>query len=346
MKRVLILIFLLWCIILPVSALEIQAPAVPESGKLWMPETVDSFEGGLAELLDRALTYLVPELKNVACISAKIFSIVLLTSILQGMTGSVKSVCGIVEAVGISAVMVGHTGTLLTLGMDTVREITDYGKLLLPVMTAALAAQGGITASASLYMGTAVFNAVLSNVITSVMMPGIRLYLVISIVSSVTGEEFLKRMADFLKSSSSWIMKTMMMVFTTYLGITGVVSGTTDAAALKAAKVTISTVVPVVGSVLSDASEAVLVGAGIIKNAAGIYGILAVLAIFAGPFVRLMAHWVVLKLTGAVCAIFGSKSATSLVDAFSTSMGFLLAVTGGCCLMVLVSTVCFMRGVQ
>ena len=346
MRRITVLIFLIWSIVLPAAALEIQAPAVPESGKLWMPEAENSFGEGLMELLSKALSHLMPELKKAASISAKILSIVLLISILQSMTGSVKSVCAIVETVGISAVMVGHTGTLLTLGMDTVLEITDYGKLLLPVMAASLAAQGGITASTALYTGTAVFNAVLSSAITSVMMPGIRLYLVVSMVSSVSGEEFLKRIADFLKSSCAWIMKTMMMVFTTYLGITGVVSGTTDAAALKAAKVTISTVVPVVGSVLSDASEAVLVGAGIIKNAAGIYGILAVLAVFADPFLRLLAHWVVLKLTGAICAIFGSKSATSLIDAFSTSMGFLLAVTGGCCLMVLVSTVCFMRSVQ
>ena len=345
MKRILVLVCLLWCIILPAAALEIQAPEVPESGRLWMPEG-NSLGDGLAQMLEKVFSYLVPELKNAAGFSAKILSIVLLISVLQSVSEPVRSVCGIAQTVGISAVMIGHTGTLLTLGMDTVREITDYGKLLLPVMTAAVAAQGGVTASAALYTGTAVFNAVLSSLITFAIMPGIRLYLVVSMVGSVTGEVFLKRIADFLKSTSAWVMKTLMMVFTSYLGITGVISGTTDAAALKAAKVTISTIVPVVGSILSDASEAVLVGAGMIKNAAGIYGILAVLAVFAGPFLRLLAHWLVLKVTGAVCAVFGSKGAVSLIDAFATAMGFLLAVTGGCCVMVLVSTVCFMRSVQ
>lgn len=346
MKRIVVFVFLLWCMALPASALEIQAPAVPESSKLWMPESKDSFGEGLAELLDKTLSHLIPELKNAARFSARIFAVALLTSVLQNMTGTVKAVCSIAETVGISAILMGHTGNLLTLGLETVREITDYGKLLLPVMTAAVAAQGGITSSAALYTGTAVFNAVLSSGITSIMIPVVRVYLVITMVGCITGEEFLKRMGDFLKSTSAWIMKTVMMVFTTYLGITGVVSGTTDAAALKAAKVTISTVVPVVGSILSDASEAVLVGAGIIKNAAGIYGILAVLAIFAHPFLRLLTNWLVLKLTGAVCTIFGSKAATTLIDGFSTAMGFLLAVTGGCCMMVLVSTVCFMRSVQ
>lgn len=80
-----------------------------------------------------------------------------------------------------------------------------------------------------------------------------------------------------VKNVVSWSLKTILTVFTTYMTVTGVVSGTTDAAALKATKVTISSVVPVVGGILSDASEAVLVSAGLMKNAAGIYGILAVL---------------------------------------------------------------------
>ena len=152
-------------------------------------------------------------------------------------------------------------------------------------------------------------------------------------------------MRDMLKGFVSWCLKTMLTVFTTYMSITGVVSGTTDAAALKAAKMTISTVVPVVGGILSDASESVLVSAGLMKNAAGIYGILAVLAVFLEPFLRIGSHYLLLKLTAAVSGIFGSKKMTDLIGDFSTAMGLLLAMTGAACLLLLISTVCFMKGV-
>ena len=121
--------------------------------------------------------------------------------------------------------------------------------------------------------------------------------------------------------------------------------GTTDAAALKATKVTISSVVPVVGGILSDASEAVLVSAGLMKNAAGIYGILAVLAVFLSPFLKIGVHYLILKLTAAVCGIFGEKGLTELIGDFSTAMGLLLAMTGSECLLLLISTVCFLKGV-
>ena len=108
-------------------------------------------------------------------------------------------------------------------------------------------------------------------------------------------EEILKKLCGFVKWLSVWILKMILYVFTGYIGITGVVSGPTDAAALKAAKLTISGFVPIVGGILSDASEAVLVSAGVVKNAAGIYGILAIGAVCLGPFLKIGLHYLMLK---------------------------------------------------
>lgn len=137
----------------------------------------------------------------------------------------------------------------------------------------------------------------------------------------------------------------LLIIFTTYLSLTRVVSGTTDAAALKATKVGMSSFIPVVGGILSDASEAVLVSAGLLKNAAGIYGILAVLALFLHPFLQIGLHYLILKLTAAICSVFGTSRMTGIIECFSTAMGLLLAMTGAACVMVLISTVCFMKGV-
>jgi stage III sporulation protein AE len=128
------------------------------------------------------------------------------------------------------------------------------------------------------------------------------------------------------------------------MGITGVVSGTTDAAAMKAAKLTISSLVPMVGGILSDASEAVLVSAGAVKNAVGLYGLFAVLAIWIAPFLKIGTHYLLLKGAGTLCSVFGSKRVTTVVEQFAAAMGYLLAMSGAVCLLLMVSTVCFMKG--
>lgn len=272
-------------------------------------------------------------------------AVVMMVALLQSISGSTAALTQMAGTATIAGVALAGTNSLIRLGMDTVEELSQYGKLLLPVMTAALAAQGGTTTSAALYAGTAVFDSLLSSLIAGVLSPMVYLFLALATANSAVGEEVLKKMRDAVKNFVSWCLKILLTIFTTYMSVTGVVSGTTDAAALKATKLTISTVVPVVGSILSDASEAVLVSGGVMKNAAGIYGILAALAMFLAPFLRIGIHYLMLKLTSATCGVFGGKAIAELIGDFATAMGLLLAMTGSACLLLLISTICFLKGV-
>ena len=103
--------------------------------------------------------------------------------------------------------------------------------------------------------------------------------------------------------------------------------------------------VPVVGNIISDASEAVLVSAGLLKNAAGVYGLLAIISIWIGPFLQIGIQYILLKVTSGLCEMFAVKQISGLIKDFAGAMGLVLAMTGSICLMFLISTICFMKGV-
>ena len=343
--RLATVIALMLSIIMSASASEISPPPVPESGEWLMPEA-ESFGEGLIQILQNIIPLIRPDLHEASKVCIGLVGAVLLTSLIQGTSNQFKITTDIVAAAGISSAMLLNVKSLIHLAGSTITDMTEYGKLLLPVLTTALAAQGGIGTSAALYAGTAAANSFISSLISKLLLPVVYIFLAIGIAMAATGEEMLKKFKDLIKSLIVWFLKTVLSVFTAYMGITGVISGTTDAAALKVTKATISSVVPVVGSILSDASEAVLISVGIAKNAVGIYGIFAVLALFLEPFLLIGSHYMMLKITTAVCGVFGSKSATELVGDFSTAMGLLLAMTGAVCLLQLISAVCFLKGVS
>ena len=345
MRRLVLLLFLLSLMVMPVSALEITPPEVPEAGAQLMPEDTTSFSNALQELLQKALLTIRPDLDEVSHISVAVICIVMVFSLFHSFSGSPQKIAYIAGSFTIVSVLLTSTNSLIRLGTSTITELSNYGKLLLPVMTAAMASQGGVTTSTALYAGTAAFDLILTSVISKILVPAVYFFLAMAAANSAIGEDILKRLRDFIKWLISWTLKTLLTVFTTYMGITGVVSGTTDAVALKATKFTISSVVPVVGGILADASEAVLVGAGLVKNAVGIYGIIAVLAVFLAPFLKIGIHYAVLKLTAALCSLFGTKQLSDLIEDFSTAMGFLLAMTGSACLLLMISTICFLKGV-
>lgn len=346
MRFIISLILLLTMIPMPVSALEIQAPKVPKAAEEMMPEETASFGAGLLELLRKGLMKIRPDLEDAAQICLSIVAGVMLVSLTKAVSGCASQAADLAGTVIVAAPLLTNMDALIRLGSNTIAELSDYGKLLFPVMTSALAAQGGGATSAVLYTGTVAFDMVLSNMISKFLVPLVHIFLALSLANGALGEEFLKKMRDFVKWFVSWCLKTVITVFTTYMSITGVVSGTTDAAALKAAKVTISSVVPVVGGILSDASEAVLVSAGLMKNAAGIYGILAILAVFLNPFLTMGTHYLAIKATAAISSLFGTKRMTDMIEDFSAAMGLLLAMTGTVCLLLLINTICFLKGVS
>lgn len=330
---------------IPASASEIQAPEVPKSAMDLMPENTDSFGNALMELLRKGILLIQPELDGALRTCSGILICALLYSILPILSEKLTEPMAMAWSVALGTVMLQRTGTMIGYAADALRQICDYGKLLCPVLTTALAAQGGLTTSAALYTGTIVFITLLSILVSQWLIPLVYIFLLFSIAGSAIGEGFFRNLADGVKHLLTWLLKTLLIVFTTYMSVTGVVSGTTDAAALKTAKVTLSSVVPVVGGILSDASESVLVSMGILKNAAGIYGILAVLALFMGPFVKVGVQYLLLKGSAALCSLFGDKRISSLIGDFSTAMGLLVAMVAAGCVLILISTVCYLKGI-
>ena len=330
---------------MPASALDLEAPEPPRSAEDRMPEDPSDFGEGVAYIFRDALRSLRPDLTEAGrnCLSA--VAAVMLVSLADAFPERKSRLPDMAGALCVAGMLMKGTGSLVHLATGTINELSEYGKLLLPVMTASLAAQGGASASTALYTGTAAFNALLTSLIAKLLIPLVYIFLGLAAANCAIGEEILKKLRDFVKKTVSQILRIILYVFTGYMAVTGVVSGTTDAAALKATKLTIAGMVPVVGGILSDASEAVLVSAGVVKNTAGIYGILAVLAVCLLPFLRIGVHYLILKVTGAVCGLFGSKGVTDLIGDFSSAMGLLLAMTGSSCLLILISTVCFLREV-
>ncbi len=346
MRKILLIILIVFSLSMPVYAMEFEPPEVPQAGEEYMPDETESFGEGLWYILKKAISAIEPSLADAAKVCLSLICVVVLISILNGFPGNSKLVMHFVGTVMIGVLLFSSVQSMIRMGTKTVDELTEYGKLLIPVMTAALAAQGAITSSSALYAGTILFGNIMSGIVTNLIVPMLYIYLCLCVASSAIEEDFLKKLRDFVKWLITWSMKIVLYVFTGYLAITGVVSGTADAAALKAMKMTVAGVVPVVGGIISDASEAILVGAGVMKSAAGVYGILAMISVFVGPFLKIGVQYILLKITASVCDLFGCKQESGLIHDFSGGMGMILGMIGTVCLLLLISTVCFMKGVS
>ena len=128
--------------LLIVLSMNFTAPSAPSQAELYLPEDTENFADGLLHILKTALSQISPDLTNAAQICLSLVAIVLLISLLRSFSGVTKTTTQLVGTLLVSILLVKSSQTLISLGVETIQTMSEYGKLLLPVMAAALAAQG------------------------------------------------------------------------------------------------------------------------------------------------------------------------------------------------------------
>ena len=127
------------------------------------------------------------------------------------------------------------------------------------------------------------------------------------------------------------------MLFRSYLTVSGTLAGSADAQAVKMAQSALSAAVPVVGSILSDAAESVLAGAGLMRGMVGTLGTLAVAGLCLLPLLRLGCQYALYQAASLVAAAVGPKKLVKLLSMLGDAFGLVLAMTAASALLLLVS---------
>lgn len=301
---------------------------------------------GLQEILKSAIPEANSSLTSALKTAVPILALMLLCSIVLRMDASFsKQAVTMAGVLAITLISISNLQSMIGLGEKTLLDLQNFTSLLLPTLAAATAASGGTLAANTIYISTVLITNMLITAINHFLIPLLYAFLVVSAASAMIGNHTLKHIKRLCKWILTGGVKLVVLLFTGYLSVTGIISGASDEAATKATKLALSSMVPVVGGMISDASETVLISAKMLKNAAGIFGMLAVISICLVPLIRIGLQYVILKLTAAVSGVIGETPLVDLVESVGDAMGCLVGLTGGCGFMLLVSCVCSIKAV-
>ena len=254
----------------------------------------------------------------------------------EGGGGDPLKIATLAAVLAIAAIAVGDVHSLLSLGEDAIFQMQTLADVLLP----ATAASGSPAAAGVKYAATILFSDFLIRLVSKLLIPLCYAFVAVQVAWAALGNDGLRRLGGLLKWLIATILSVVLLIFIAYLNLTGVISGSADAATIKAAKFTMSNLVPVVGGVISDTAETLLAGAGVLRNAAGVFGMLAVVGICLVPFLNLGVHYLMYKCTAALAATAsGNGRVTGLIEAIGTAFGLIMAMTGSCGVLLIVAMV-------
>jgi len=341
----------------PVSAAELPEEllnALPDAAAELLENVdytgADPLGSGVTHVLERTGAQIKGLLRQRIKSVAAVLMTALLCGVVDGFRHGTGSVSGMditlmAGALSVTLITIGSLDVLVDMGRRTIAEISTFSKVLLPTLAAVTAAAGAVGTATVHQVATAFFADILLQLIQELLMPMIYLYIGVMVAGTMLSDNRLHNIAAMLKKVVVWMLSTSLLLFTLYLSITKVISGTTDSAVLKVTKAAISGAVPVVGSILSDAAETVLAGAGMLKGTMGVFGMLAVLAICIHPFLQLGTQYLLYKLAAFLAAVAAPPALCKLIDGLGSVFGLVLGMTGACGLLLLVSLLSFVAAV-
>lgn len=314
------------------------------SGTLTLDGSYDS-TGALDRLWRHMLDKLREALRQSLTSAASLFAIAFLSAVAAAICPESKTE-GLIHAASAAAAaltLIGGIDSLSAQAIETLDQLSDYSRAALPVVFTAAAATGAAITASARYAAVCLTLDVLMNVSKRLTLPLIYAYIALSISGGVFPHPLIKGAAKLVKRIATTVMTTLTSVFTAYIGVTGIVSASADAAAVKTAKGVISGVLPVVGGILSDAASAVLSAAALIKNSAGAFALVAVCALCAGPFAALSMRMLLFRAAAATAEMVPGERLSGLLNDLSSALSMLLGLVGSFALMLFFSFLAAIR---
>jgi len=202
-------------------------------------------------------------------------------------------------------------------------------------MAAALAGCGGVFTASAWQVGTLFAADALTTLIHELLLPLVYCHIALASAGAALPESGLDKLADGLKKLISWLLCGAVAAFTLYLSVSGVLTGSADRAAVKAAQAAVSGAVPVVGSILAESAEMVLSAAHSLRAAIGAAGVLGVLLACLAPLVRLSVQFLLYRAAAFVSAVSGVKPLERLLEQLGDAFALVLGMTAACAALLL-----------
>lgn len=324
----------------------VQAEGLPEDFLGELPDTLQEtaqrgggWEEGLAALWEDAGQSLGQWVRQGFAGVAGLLAVLVLCGVGESLLETAQGKKGLpyltmAGGAAIVSLTAGELDQLIGLGTETITELDQFSKALLPTLATATASAGLVGTAAAKQVATVFFCDILITIIQRLLLPFLYLYIGAAAAGAMLGDGRLEAIAKAIKTGVSWSLKGLLTLFTLYLSVAGVISGAADAAAVKVTKAALSSAVPVAGSVLAGAAETLLAGAGAVKNTIGIFGVLAILAICLPPFLHLAVQYLLYKLAAFAASTAASPALVKLIDSLGSAFGLVLGMAGSCGLLL------------
>ena len=217
-------------------------------------------------------------------------------------------------------------------------------------ITASLPVFAALTVSSGMPVSSGFMNACmlgLSNALSAiggkVLLPVACAALAFSAVGAFVPELKTEKLASGVRNLTLWSIGAALTLYLTFIGIQSGITSSLDGLTQKALKVTVSGALPVVGGIISDASDTVFGAAELIRNGTGGLALVVIVIAFAKPLFTAVVWVAALRFAEFAAASMGSDDVAVLTGAARKTVTAMIALLAAAAVAITVSVAILVR---
>ena len=256
--------------------------------------------------------------------SVTVLIFILLSAFLQSLKAesddSVNMIYSTATALLVATVVLVKLTSTVSLASMAISVASNFVYAFIPVFCSIVVASGGITTGFSTNTTLLILAQGLSFISSNVFMPIVNCYLALGVTSSLRYELNLDKLLSSLKKTITTCISFVSGVFVSVLSVKTAVAGRADMLGLRSIRFAINSVVPVIGSSISEGLLSIQAYSSLIKSSVGIVGVMAVVLVFLPSIIEVVLWRISLTLCVIVSDIFGDKSVSAVLNAFLNTL--------------------------
>ncbi len=229
-------------------------------------------------------------------------------------------------ALAVCAVAAGDIWGSVSAAVSAVKACSTFMLSFIPIFAAVVTLSGNTVTAASMSALLLGATELVSYVCSFAVLPLMGGYLAVSITTGVSPLIRNSGITEMIKRISIWILSLCSTVFVGVLGIQTAVNASADNLAMRTAKFILGTSVPVAGAALSEAVSTISASVLLLRSSLGIYGVVALAAIFAPTIAELLLWRLMLTVSSGVAALFELSKISGILKAVDTMLSLLVGI--------------------
>lgn len=216
---------------------------------------------------------------------------------------------------------------------EAIHSMIHFMIALIPIVLALMASVGSIT-SVALFHPLIVFLVNTSGLIIQyLVLPLLFFSAILSLVSTLTDQYKVTKLANFLRNFSLGSLAVFLTVFLGVISVQGASSAVTDGITIRTAKFIAGNFIPVVGRMFTDAAETVMGASLLLKNTVGLAGLFILILLCAFPAIKVLSMALIFNIAAAILQPLGNGPIIECLSIIGRTVIIIFAALATICLM-------------